>query len=531
MKRLIAMFAAAVGIAAGAFAGTTIKLEDVNSSRTLANNTTITGVLSGRAKLSIAEGATVTLDDVTIANTTYDGSHSAGLTCLGDATIILKSDTENVIRGYSGYPGIYVPKGNTLTIKGGGCLYAHGGDSAAGIGGGDELAKCGNIVIERGEIHAYAGRRAAAIGAGENKSCGDITITGGKIEAKGWVDGYIENRGNGIGNGTGANSKCGNVYINGGDIQAVSSMDYPIGKKCKSVKVGSGVGKLDLISAGGGAAEVVLTDIVGNDYKQGFLKWDDHLTQAGPYKGYGGRISSWGFISGEIIEDGFQWRTVRITSYLGRLTGSKTINNGDYVTGELLGDYKISLAKDATVVFDNVKIGDNLESDMPGVTCASSGTNIIVVQGDSYIKGHGECYPGIFVPEDCMLEIRTVVPDTIPQSIGSLTVTSGGSGGAGIGGCHPDICDEVDRNNQYAKPCGRVVIYGGRITAKGGARAAAIGGRFKKTKNSSTIEAHGHVPAFFGGTITVKGGVNMRPFDRDDFPELNDYVHYHPIGA
>lgn len=44
----------------------------------------------------------------------------AGLTCLGDATLILEDGTNNTVKGFHRwYPGIFVPEGKTLTIRGG----------------------------------------------------------------------------------------------------------------------------------------------------------------------------------------------------------------------------------------------------------------------------------------------------------------------------------------------------------------------------------------------------------------------------
>jgi hypothetical protein len=139
----------------------------------------LTGTLDGttqRCKIMIADGATVTLDNVTINGVTDGASEAAnsnvnwaGLTCLGDATIILKNGTTNTVKGsYQNYPGIYVPVGKTLTIQGDGTLNAssNGGNStnsgAPGIGAGVNMA-CGNIRIEGGTIAAMGGYASSAI--------------------------------------------------------------------------------------------------------------------------------------------------------------------------------------------------------------------------------------------------------------------------------------------------------------------------------------------------------------------------------
>ena len=70
-------------------------------------------------KISIADGATVTLDGVTINGENSLDYKWAGITCEGDATIILKDGSTNTVKGfYEDYPGIHVPSEMTLTIKG-----------------------------------------------------------------------------------------------------------------------------------------------------------------------------------------------------------------------------------------------------------------------------------------------------------------------------------------------------------------------------------------------------------------------------
>ena len=98
-KYLFMMFTATIGLMFGLFAGT-VNLADVTGATTIADGTTIKGTLGGNHKISIAAGAKVTLNGVTI---TTSGSR-AGLTCLGNATITLKGN--NVVNGgTSDYPG------------------------------------------------------------------------------------------------------------------------------------------------------------------------------------------------------------------------------------------------------------------------------------------------------------------------------------------------------------------------------------------------------------------------------------------
>ena len=181
------------------------------------NGDMLTGKPGGNYKISIAAGATVTLNGVSI---NYDdtpalsGSFS-GITCLGNATIIV-SGTDYVKGFSSGYPGIFVPSGSTLTITGDGTLFAEGHENAAGIGSGrsdiDAVKNCGNIIIQGGTIWSTGGTGAAGIGSGagtdENpSSCGNITIKSSVTQ----VDATPGSGAESIGRGD--HSTCGTVTI------------------------------------------------------------------------------------------------------------------------------------------------------------------------------------------------------------------------------------------------------------------------------------------------------------------------------
>ena len=151
-----------------------VNLGWIEENKVLKDGMVVSGKLEKNCMISIADGATVTLRDATILGTDDVDYMWGGINCQGDATIILEG--ENVVRGfYSFAPGIYVPQGKTLTIKGTGSLDASSNGYGAGIGGGSEYA-CGNIVINGGAIKATGGYQSAGIGAGKNASCGDITI-------------------------------------------------------------------------------------------------------------------------------------------------------------------------------------------------------------------------------------------------------------------------------------------------------------------------------------------------------------------
>ena len=214
----------------------------------------LTGTLIGawHYKILIAYDATVTLKDATIEGSSSNSHLWAGITSLGDATIILKGEN-NVMGSYHTYPGIQPAHKNgasaaedyTLTIKGDGSLtvspyFTSPSAEAAGIGGGNNIP-CGNIVIEGGTINARGGAvSGAGIGGGSGSgSCGNITIKGGNITARGGVSGA------GIGGGA-DNASCNDITISGGEIDAYggSSMGAGIGagksSSCDSIKISGG---------------------------------------------------------------------------------------------------------------------------------------------------------------------------------------------------------------------------------------------------------------------------------------------------
>ncbi|MBO6058446.1 MAG: hypothetical protein J6P64_09630 [Bacteroidales bacterium] len=188
--------------------------ESTEAFATARDGMTIYGTLGVNKKISIADGATVTLNNATINGVNNWSYQWAGLNCLGDATINLADGTTNTVKGfYENYPGIHVPSGNTLTIQGTGTLNASSNGYGAGIGGGNGIS-CGNITIRGGTITATGGENAAGIGAGygnNNESvCGIITITSGTITATGGS--YAAGIGSGVGGG-GNSSSCGAISI------------------------------------------------------------------------------------------------------------------------------------------------------------------------------------------------------------------------------------------------------------------------------------------------------------------------------
>ena len=199
----------------------TTSLNTITSAYTVQDGEELTGTLTSKVKISIADGAVVTLNNVTINGENSYEYKWAGINCQGNATIVLADGTTNNVKGfYDDCPGIYVPKGATLTILGTGTLNAssNGGDGA-GIGSGDgtwsSMGSCGNIDIQNGIVNASSNGSGAGIGSGDGGSCGKITISGGTVTAS--------SKEEGAGIGSGDRGSCGNITISGGTVEASSN--------------------------------------------------------------------------------------------------------------------------------------------------------------------------------------------------------------------------------------------------------------------------------------------------------------------
>jgi uncharacterized repeat protein (TIGR02543 family) len=198
---------------------TIITLSPNGTGPQLFDGDTLTGTGGTNTRIEILDGATVTLSNVTALN--VNNFHQwAGITCLGNATIVLAAGTTNTVEGGVNFSGIYVPEGHTLTIQGSGTLIATGGQFGAGIGSGfgiiDDInySLCGNIIISGGTVTANGGHYATGIGSSyKNSDGGSITISGGTVTATGGQYGA------GIGSGY-KNSDCGNITISGGTVTA-----------------------------------------------------------------------------------------------------------------------------------------------------------------------------------------------------------------------------------------------------------------------------------------------------------------------
>ena len=204
----------------------------------------LTGTLAGNYKITVAPGSTITLNGVTINNIDDQQYDWAGITLMGDATIVLADGSTNVVKGFNSWqPAIFVPGGKKLVIQGNtGTLDATNKGQGPGIGG-NNSNNCGSIEIQGGVITAKGGANGAGIGSALKRGCGDIVISGGTVTATG---GYGAA---GIGSGRSKDrvtASCGNITISGGTVVAThgdkgAAIGSGLESKCGNITINATV--------------------------------------------------------------------------------------------------------------------------------------------------------------------------------------------------------------------------------------------------------------------------------------------------
>jgi len=213
----------------------TIDLSLIEGCFEAVDGTVLTGVAGPDVSIVVPDGAVVGLRDISLV---VPGDECAGITCLGDATLVLEG--ANAVKAHHGeYPAVFPAEGKTLVIRGRGSLQASAGGKAAGIGGGYQRA-CGSIHIKNGVIVAWGGYLSAGIGSGYQRACGDITIEGSVVIATGGMGAAAI--------GGGYCGKCGNITISKKVVQVtasrISTGDIP--SDCIGKGAGGRCGTIDI---------------------------------------------------------------------------------------------------------------------------------------------------------------------------------------------------------------------------------------------------------------------------------------------
>ncbi len=484
--------------------GNVVTLTSGSGDVQLLNGHVLTGTGGTDTRVSVADGATVTLSGVNHTAITNNSSHSwPGIHCSGNATIVLNGGTTNSVSGGYRSPGIYVAANKTLTIQGSGTLTATGRDFAAGIGSGKNQSSCGNIILSGGTVTATGGQNASGIGSGHQSSCGNITISGGTVNATGLT--YAS----GIGSGY-ENASCGTITISSGTVTAAGGLyAAAIGSgyqsSCGTITITNGVtcvtatkhnnsaysvgasnnGSSVTVTVGGvqtGSIQMspfvtypytvrfdsnggtgtmanqafmynVAQNLTGSAFSntgRGFMGWA--TSAAGP-KVYndGQSVSNLTQSAGGTVTLYAKWgKTVTLTSS----TGEVVLQDGDTLTGTGGSSTRVKIADGATVTFsgvDNTAITLDETHQWPGIDCLGNAT-IVLKGGTTNSVSGGFQSPGIHVAENKTLTI---------QGSGTLNAT-GSMYAAGIG-------------SGYQSSCGDIILSGGTVTAAGGLFAAGIG--------------------------------------------------------
>ena len=372
---------------------------------TLNDGDILTGTGGANTHITIASGATVTLNGVNITGITNDGNHWwAGINCAGNATIILADGTTNNVKGgYSDYPGIYAPAGTMLTIRGSGTLNASSNGWGAGIGGGYSRA-CGNIVIDGGTVTATGGNYAAGIGSAYSSACGDITITANVTSVtatKGYDAPYSI--------GAGKNGSCGIVTIGGvvtGSIEASPYTFTPADILSVSFDANGGTGTMDsqpFIKGFPQSLHACTFTPPAPTNEMFFNGWNTEADGSGTAYAAGQSITL-----NENVTLYAQWKSKVIDLSLippvivNGLYAFYELkpNDGDILTGTA-GDYvEIRVRDGITVTLRNAHIATTYIVDdgygdvtYPAIDCLGSAT--IILEGYNYAKG-GMNQPGIY---------------------------------------------------------------------------------------------------------------------------------------
>jgi len=416
----------------------------VSGDVTAISGTTIRGTNYGDIrphKISIAAGATVTLNDACIYGADYNYCRFAGLTCEGNATIILKG--YNLVRGFqNGHPGIYVPPGRLLTIKGGGSLAAYSNGFGAGIGGGWGIA-CGDILIEGGSIVAVGGAKSAGIGGGSGAACGNIRIDSGITHVSATCGDDCDKP---IGKGTGGS---------GGSVSVASSL-YDVLKGTTRTIVTSRVNLAML--------ESDFTALDGMTL-YGTL-WDHKLSIAA------GATVAISNVCIDTVSEG-DWSGI---TCLGNATivlqeSNEVAGSGEHAGIYVPWDSTLTISGDGSLV----ACGGGESAGIGGGAHEDGG--IIVIEGGYVEATGGSSAAGIGSGFYCScrgIEIRGGIVNANSNNCGAGI----GSGGGGN--------------------CGYIVISGGVITADGDARGVGIGSGGDSGRCGDIVIS--------GGDITATGG-------------------------
>lgn len=380
----------------------------------------------------------------------------AMLTIANGATVTLRDATIDCSNTDSlgDWAGITCLGSATIVLEGSNFVRGCKANPGIYVPDGYTLTICGTGSLAASSSGSGAGIGGAAdVNSMDALRCGNITIAGGTVTATGGS--YSA----GIGSGNGA---CGTITLDGGTVVAtggVSAAGIGSGYKgsCSMVMIRDCIDSVKATAGEEASSEPIGA---GSNGRCGGVYVDDVL--ADETIGLTRAVA--------------KWRTCELSD----ASASVTYDNGSIITGTFNSSCGIVIAAGATVTLKDAAIHPDGPQDgdgtFDGITCEGDAT--IILEGSNTVNSISSGYPAIYIPYGHTLKIK---------GTGSL-VANGASESAAIGS---------GINHLHF---GSIVIESGRITARSGVDAAAIGaGRWQNNTN----EPEG----FKGGNITINGGI------------------------
>lgn len=323
----------------------------------------------------------------------------AGITCAGNARIVLANGTKDTVMGfYEGFPGIYVPDERTLTIDGDGSLNAIGIDNhmgdTPGIGMGyvdsDPPLLCGNIVIDGGYI--------TTTGLGGSSIDNNITVNGGVVRSKSNTEGSGINGINITVNGGIVYTTCieGDYDVNicGGVVISNRTDDgYALRSNHGNINITDGIEYFSITGGQGAPFHVdyynsvnisanLIQKTIGNAVTYFNPNWKDTVSTKLSKEGYGTFFDSWHDM---VLPAGMKARVV--TASAGGTLTYETIADGDGAAKTVPAGTAVLLqtAPAADVQTDSLAL-------VAPTAAAINQTNLLHGSENATITTGGDCY-------------------------------------------------------------------------------------------------------------------------------------------
>jgi hypothetical protein len=486
-----------------------------------ASDVTITGradAADNNNRVVIAADATtnVTLNDASIVMELREGEpYLFPLLLDNGATLNLTVEGENIIAAGHYVSGISVSAGRTIVIDGSGSLSATGGWQCSGIGGGyANWGLCGTIIINGGTIYtkgansSWIGTAGAGIGSGAAYANGDIIINGGSIIA---IPGNETAKG--IGNGgaddIGTLTMTGNPIIfttsvsdmnldsKTGGILVARNATHWYGDDDYTLEFNTTVPNTNLMTIGEGKSITIPAGITM--INQGTIVNHSEIIINGTLMNSGtilnvnaGTIN--GTVTGNIPTD---YTLLDNNIDLGNTTSPSVgdgwafansvyaIFDGADVTITGSSQRRVEVANNAVadITLNNASITGVGNYNTPLMINTGAEVNLTVEGVNTITSARSKA--GIQVPDGAMLTI---------DGTGSLNVTGGEYGGAGIGGA-------------FCEDSGTITINGGIISATSVASGSYHDGAGIGGGGAGIVFFSFEGLGGFGGDVTINGGV------------------------